>query len=243
MIFLVFLFLLFALPAEAAFVEVGSGSQRNGIATGTAVASQDLAFPANVTSGNFIIVGGTSWHSGGTPTASIAATSTCSAALTVVDGTDGPRRDFIAYGPATSTAACTVTVTPADSTYLSFAIDEFSGQHATPLDASPGGVASSGTSATEDITTTVANALIIGTMSHDGTSTTQTPGGSYTEISENEDNSCCQSFSLVYRIATTATTYTVDWTLADTKNWSTLVVSFKPSAGAAPLIRHRPILQ
>lgn len=238
---LVFSFL-FPAYVHAAFVVV-SGTE-NFVATSWPESARDLDTGTSITTGDFIVVGGTTWHDDSVPTASIAVTSTCSAPLTVVSSVlSTSRRDFIAYGAATSDGICTATVTPADSTYLTFGIKAFRGQNASPLDANPGGANSSTSFANQDITTVAFNALIIGVMGHDGSGVSQTPGASYTEIGENEDNTCCQAGSLVYRIVSTPSTYTVDWTLGDIRAWSSLLLSFKPSVSSGSLARRRAIVQ
>lgn len=206
--------------------EVGSGTQRAKTAISSPADSQGLAFPGSVTSGNLITAGGV--YSGG-PSATAVVTSTCSSGLTVQYGPETAGAfTFVAYGLATSSGACTVTVNPSEgSNYISFAIDEFSGVNSTPLDVDGGSSTGTSTTPSDGITTVAANSLIIGVVNWDGQRTV-TPSGSYTTIQEEEDYSSYYTFSMVFRIATTATAYTVDWTLDTSALWATKTTSFKP---------------
>ena len=216
-----------------AFAEVGSGSQR---ATNqhASADSGTLAFPGNVTSGSLLIVAGANWQSGGS-TVSVGVTDTLSTSYTVVPYYVGEFTTFIAYGVASSSGANTVTVNPAGTgNYFSYSIDEFSGQHATPLDVDGGNSTATSTSAADSITTVTANDLIIGCVSQTAATTvTFTPGGSYTQIGEQEDSGTYQGHSAVFRIVTTAQAYSVDWTLGTSQAWMAMTLAFK-EATASP---------
>lgn len=233
---LTFLFILYAAPCWGTFTEVGSGSQRATATSSTSeVASLGVAFPANVTSGNLIIVGGNTWASAG-PASSISVTDTIGTTYTVVTSTIGGDKylQFIAYGVTSSSGANTVTVDPNINTFIAFAIDEFSGQNATPLDVDGSSSTGTSTAPADSITTGVANALIIGVAFHDGSvANALDPTGSYTQIGEEEDNNVSVDFNLVYRIATTATSYTVDWTLGSSASWLAQTISFAPSVASS----------
>lgn len=212
-----------------AIAEVGSGSQR--ATQSFSGNSATLAYPANVASGSLVVVGGSCWTVG-SATASIGVTDTRSTSYTVKSGTVGQLRVFIAYGITASGGANTVTVDPAGaSSDCGFSIDEFSGVNATPLDVDDGmtNIGNSAAAPSTSITTVAANALIIGVMSYDDTATTGTPGASYTQIGESETGVSSQPFNAEFRIVTTGTAYTVDWTQgAATSNTGIYLVSFKP---------------
>jgi len=219
-----------------AYSEVGSGSQR---ATGrhANADSGTLAFPGSVTSGNLLVVSGANWKSGGS-SVTVAVSDTRSTSYTVLETYDGEMTLFIAYGVASSSGACTVTVDPAGTAnYFSYSIDEFTGQDATPLDVDGGSSNGTSTTPADSVTTATANDLIIGVMTQStASSISLTPGGSYTEIGEEEDNGTYQGHNAVFRIVTTAQAYSVDWTMGSSQYWVAKTAAFKEAtASYAPL--------
>ncbi|MGH7341821.1 MAG: hypothetical protein ACREKH_15115, partial [Candidatus Rokuibacteriota bacterium] len=240
---LVLALLLVAGPASAAITEVGSGSQRAGTAGASSEASRTLAFPANVTSGSRLIVAGAVFLGTGAPAAVVVSDtlSTSYTVLSAVEPIHGNARVFIACGLASSGGANTVTVDPTGSAFISFAIDEFAGADTGACPTVDGGSSTGDSNSPADsITTSVADELIIGvaTVGSSSNTVTYTPGGSYTQIAEAEAGATVQTYSAVFRIATTATSYTVDWTLspvADDNEWIVYTASFKPAGAAARL--------
>jgi len=218
--------------AFGALAEVGSGSQRAGIQTSSG-ADDDaaLAYPGSVTTGNLLIVAGNAYDSGVAP-ASIGVTAGCGTFTVLSSAPAGVTRQFIAYAIASSSGACTATVNPAGSAaYISFAINEFSVPHATPLDVDDGATTGTGFTATASITTVAANALIISTMTN-GTQTTVTLPNGPTEIAESDDNSCCTAYATGFRIVTTPGAYDMEWGTADSVAWRMHTASFKPAVAA-----------
>jgi hypothetical protein len=223
--------------AHAAIAEVGAGSQRakgqfdNGTTAG-------IAFPGNVGNANLVIAAGACWRNTGVGTLTVSDTRTTAyTTRQYFSNVDANYMVFIAYGVTPSSGANTVTVTaPNANTYCSWGIDEFSGvDPANPTDVDGGGVTTASTaSPSSTITTRVANALIIGALLFETTPvTTITPGGSYAQISEEEDNSAHQAFNTEFRNdATTATTYTVDWALSVARVTDIYVIAFQPTAAA-----------
>jgi len=211
-----------------ALSEVGAGSQR---AVGDNSAdSLAVAFPANVGAGRLLIAAGAAFLGGGGP-ASIIVTDTLGTSYVVLSAVSGDLRVFVAYGVSPSGGANTITMNPSGAATGNFmAIDEFSGQHATPLDVDGGsstGVAQSAQS--DDLTTLTADDLIIGVMSHVSADTAITEGGSYTLIGEQESNAN-QARSVVFRLVTTAQAYTVNWTTGANVTWIAYTAAFKPAA-------------
>ncbi len=226
--------------------EVGSGSQRK---SGAANASVSIfateSFPANVTSGNLLIVTGSTWGSTG-PATSVAVTDTLGTSYTVVLGTAiaTSGRTFIAYGIAPSSGANTVTVNPAgaDATHEgTFSLDEFTGVDPSPADVN-GGTTSGATAignpfaATDTITPATSGALLIGVMFHVCATTALTAGTDYTILGENETNSGTTCHAAVFRIVTTITSYTVTINAANANptaspGWAMQTHSFKEAAG------------
>ena len=170
--------------AGAAILPSGGGTQENGTAGGATEASQSLAFPGTVTTGDFIVVAGNLYSSYST---TVGVTTNRSAPLTVIDANNGVGQFlvfYIAYGFATSSGSCTVTVTPSASSFLSFGINAYTDvRTTTPLDVNAGLASAAGggnTFASNDVNTTVDNALVIGIVSSNtAASPTITPDAAY----------------------------------------------------------------
>ena len=239
--FLLTLYLLMsASSAWAAIAEVGAGSQRATQIKQTSN-SAGLAFPGNVTAGDLLLVAGMMYNAGGPP-ASVTVTDSVSTTYgtkicTAVDTNGSP---FIAYGIAPSSGANTVTVNPPNaSDTFGWSQDEFSGTHTSaPLDVDGGNTTGSGTTASDDITTGTANALVVGLIGS-GSADTHTAGSGYTKFGN--DAAALTNFDAQFQVVTTATSYTVNWT-STFNNWTACTISFKvPTAAAtrrpvAPLV-------
>lgn len=221
--------------AEVASMKA-SGSYTN------AASSTAVAYPNNVTAGQLLIAGGCNWN---TATQSMAVTGAPNT-WTVVQGADlsgsgGVYKAWIGYSIAQSSGAYTPTIDPAGTgNYGSYAVDAFSGvDTGTPLSVNGGSTSATSTTQSDAITTSTANELIIGVMcnSNGGEGTiTITPNASYTQIGEDEDVADT-NFSLVYRIATSATSYTVSWTLGSSQAGNAQTLSFDEAAAAAAACR------
>lgn len=229
-----------------AFTEVGSGSQRasthlltNGPAT--------LAYPGNVTAGNLLIGAGIAWKTGAGVT-SISIDDTLTTSYTVIlsdvvtDGS-GEMRVFIWYGVATGSGANTVTFGPASNVYCSFSIDEFSGQHASPLDASTT-TPNTGTSTdpTFSFNTATSDTLIIGVFGHgNGSAPSLSVDAPSSQFGESETDNVDMAHSAAFRIISGAAgTYATDWTSSGSVHWAAIAASFAPaSAGGSGVIRRR----
>ena len=98
------------------------------------------------------------------------------------------------------------------------------------------------TSATpsDSITTATANAVIVGVVNlTSGTAPKITPGARYTQI--HEDRGTISAYNCEFRIATTATSSSVDWT-SDNQGWSAYTASFKVSGAGGATTRTRSLL-
>lgn len=213
-----------------AIAEVGAGSQR--ATTEFTGDSGTLAFPANVVSGNLLVVLGAvyGFPASGSP---VAVTDTRSTSYTVrsaliADGLND-LTVFIAFGAALSSGACTVTVNPAGTLDgVSFYIDEFSGQHATPEDVDGGSSTGFGTAVSDSLTTLTSNDLILGVESHLSPSTITED---FTLIGEVESQ-VNQAGSGQFRLVTTAQAYSMTWTLDASPDWIAYTVAIKPASTA-----------
>jgi len=227
-----------------AFTEVGSGSQRNKASVGGTDIGLTCAFPANVVSGNLLVVGGTTYGSGVTEPAITDTVGTIYTKYYHVSSAHSTDSFYLAWGVAPSSGANTVTVVPTGSgLYMAFAIDEFSGQHASPVDVD-------GTQtehidvnvATDTITTVTTDGLVLGVMGwneFENRTIDPTGGtGTFTTIGEEEDGSNFVSMSFVFQKDTTIQTYTVRWAMSDTATLDCVAktIALKPATGAAAVI-------
>lgn len=218
-----------AVGGGGGFAEVGGGTQRAPHASFGSADFQTLAFPGNVVSGSLLIVGGCVYHGSGTGFDGTV-TDTVSTPYTVLAGTTvSGLSSFIAYGLAAASGANTVTVTPAEAKLgYSFAIDEFSGSHATPLDVDGGTSTGTSTTPSDGITTITAGDLIIGVMCDLGEANDTITNNDGTTIGESEDGTATVRFNTMFQIVTTATAYTIDWTTTS-QSWIAQTAAFKPA--------------
>src|SRR5262245_55489571 len=237
--------LLIATVSEAA-ITVNTGQVAEKL-EGGAVTSSALAYPGSVTTRQLLIAGGETFDDAVTQSL----TSTCSSGSWTVSSFDftgaNLGRAWVAWAIANASGACTVTLALSPSSEASWAIVTASGvDTSTPLDVDGGGQFGTSTSPARSLTTTTANALIIGAMAaeYDLAAVTITPPSSpAVELAEDEGGTFAP-YSLVYRLATTATNYTLSWTLSRSMNWGVVVVAFREATAAAGtdpggLIRHR----
>lgn len=224
--------------ADCAITEVpsqrASGGTCNDVNTCTA------AFPNNVAAGNLLVVGGATWDDPGS--GSVTVTDTIGTAYTTVLCTtmdSGRQNTYYAYGIAPSSGANTVTVDPsgASANYIRVHIDEFTGTAASPFSVDGGNSTGTSTSPSDSITTATANELLLALVGVASTAVT-TPDGAYTQIGETEG--ALRGNNFVFRIVTTATSYTPAWTLGVSSAWVACSASFKePTTGRrriAPLV-------
>ncbi len=213
--------------------EVGSGTQR--AISNTTTGAQDskaLAFPGSATTGDFLVVGGAIWTSGGTTVAPTVTTGLAGTTFTVnlADATPSGTtwRTFMAYAVAGASGACTVTVNPnGASSDFCFGIDEFSGVTALDVDGSDSTAATSSGPAQDSITTVAASTLILGVVSNE-TGAVMTPNAGYTQIAESEAGASNQPINFHFRIVTSAGANTPGCTLGGSTTWQCQTLSFKP---------------
>jgi hypothetical protein len=213
-----------------AITEVGSGTQRASYFSNIPSTTGVQAYPANIGNGNLLICAGRAYVAGAPPTISV--TDTRSTSYTVIqNAVNANSTAWIAYGVSSSSGACTVTVTSTGTAYISYALDEFAGQHATPFSVNGGTSTGTSTSASDGITTLTSGELIIGVAGHSGTTVTITP--TQTQIGEAEDVNQYEPYNTSFQIAGAAGAYTQTWTLGGSVAWQVLTASFKEAGGAA----------
>ena len=218
---------------NSAIVEVNAPNERDPVQTNAGLDSTTIVLTNGATTGDFITVSGNAYDA---PPASITVTAGCVPSFTVLSSAPaGVTRQFIAYGFANATGACTITINPAGSSaYISGVAVKFTGVHATPLDVDGGATNATGTTSTADITTVASNVLIISTHTNGTMTTATTPVGGLIEVGESDDNSCCTAFATGYIIATTPGLYSMEWNTADSVAYRMHTASFKPSVAGAP---------
>lgn len=213
-------------------------SQKNTIRDSNVSTSQ-VALPNNVLLNSMIVLAGGYWNATDDENVVVARNAGSSSATIGTVGyilspigsfwSGGTGHGYIAYAMVTGAGSLTLDVTyPNSGAYGVGCTDEFSGVNSTPLDVD-GGEVSDAPPPTMDITTLVDNALIIGVSIFTGTADLA-PGGGYTQIDEYEPNDI-QPYAAEFRIVTTPTTYTVDWSNALPTNHSIICAAFKPSIG------------
>jgi hypothetical protein len=140
----------------------------------------------------------------------------------------------IFYGvAATASGTFTITGTPSSSSYNTIAIHEIGGAAtASPLDGTPNtGTGASTGPATGATTTTVADAIVIGVVSHIGPTRTITVGTNFNQMQEIESASSGQPINTEYRIVAATGSYAASWTLNNSESWSCCVAAFEQAAG------------
>lgn len=222
----------------AAIAEVAGQAVTPSFCSGTDTCTG--TYPGNVTAGNLLVISGQADDQSPNTFAVSDSVGTTYSVLTcpVLSGVSDST-PFIIYGIAGGSGANTVTVNPqldASVSGLRMAMDEFSGVHSSPLDVDGGSSTGTSTAPSDDLTTVTANALLIGLAAFRATATSITPGGSYTQIGEYQG--ATTGFNMVYRLATTAQAYTVDWTLGASQAWSACTAAFKPAGAAASAFGH-----
>jgi hypothetical protein len=217
-----------------AWAEVGGGTQR-ATKVDNNVDTSALAYPGNVTNGSLLVLAGACFKSAAAPQA-FTISDTLTTSYTNLTAALGANITLlIAYGLAPSGGANTITIDPSGTgAFLSWSIDEFSGSHATPLDVDGGSSTGTDSAPQDSLVTLVDSDLLIGVMSFSNVAAvTITPGGSYTQIGEDEDGVNDQVHNMVFRIVTTAQSYTVDWSTGSSVTWGAYTAAFKPAGGAA----------
>jgi hypothetical protein len=91
-----------------------------------------------------------------------------------------------------------------------------------------GSTIGSGNAPTDSLTTLTANALVIGALTTNS-GPVMTPNVSYTEIGQIQ-SATNTPHSAVFRVVTTATSYSVDWGLDQIPNWGVQTAAFKEVA-------------
>jgi hypothetical protein len=177
-----------------------------------------------------------------------AAFSTTVAELTLADGGthtytvansasgDASSHVIIRYAMNTTAGARTLTWTEtgAGNTDLEADVVEFSGAETTgALDVAPAAV--TGSDSTVEIpsgTLAQADELIVAIASHTGADATWTFDGTYTGVSQNDDNDAGQTYATEYKIVASTASDTADFGLSGlNRDWFACLASFKAAGG------------
>lgn len=225
-----------------AFAEVGSGSQRSSAnSAGTAIPALSIDYPGDVTAGNLLIAVMAWWRTSpganGSPTCEDDVGTTFSSIVSdQITLGSGAYRLAIFYGAAGGSGANTIAMSDAvANSFMSGSINEFSGQHATPLSVSST-TPNTGTSTdpTASLTTLTSGELVIGVMSHgNGANPTMAVDAPSTQFGEEETQDADQGHSAGFRIGGAAGSHAIDWTLGASSDWATLIASFEAAEGVS----------
>lgn len=132
----------------------------------------------------------------------------------------------------------TVTHTPSASSDLAIVLSEWSGlvnTGAYDVSASNNNGFSTDTSPDSTATTTTAQAdeLLVGIMTHNGTTISVTPGGSFTELDDVLTGASGAICAASYRIVSATGTYSSTWTIGASQRWCCAIATFKAAAGGS----------
>lgn len=214
---------------SVAFVQ-GTGVQSVG-----SVASVSKAFASNVGSGNLIWVGAvSSADTLGTTVMSDGLSNSYTRAVQVNGVSAGRGESASYYAKNITGGACTVTLTPTSSDFVSIAIAEFSGCDTTsPLDGTPG-TQNSGTNApTTSTWTSTANGVIVGVTEQNESSTTITEAD--TLIYENENVTNAMPLNAEYRLDNSpGAGKSCSWTYGASRSSTSNGMSFKVASSTFP---------
>lgn len=219
--------------------------------TATTAASFDsttLAYTSNVTAGDLVGTCGALWN--GNNLTSIAMSDTVGTSYTVILGTivtgGVPIKTYIAYGIAAGSGANTVTINPnGTGWYGSHAVFEFSGVNSSPLDIDGGTSSGTSTTPSDAFTTSDANTVGVGVVTHGNSGTisiTEDSGGGWSLLGEVE-NYANAPMSCTYQIYSSAGAKSAGWTLGSSQAWVAQTAAFKQAASGANVLqffRRRP---
>lgn len=208
--------------------------------------STTCAFPSNVTAGNVIVACGANWN--GNNMSGQAVTDSVSTNYAEVISSVTPSgvsiKTWFAYGVVNSSGANTLTQQPVGGVgwYGSWGIMELSGvDTSTPLDVD--GLSSTGTStsASDGITTSAADTIVLACVSHGNSGTisiTHDSGGGWTSIGEVENYSNAP-YAWEYQIFASAGSKTAGFTLGSSVGWVVQTISLKQASSSTPLNLYR----
>jgi hypothetical protein len=217
-----------------------AGVQSSG--TVAAGGTLSVAFPANVTAGNLVVVAVSGWRSAGVAITSVTDNlgNTYHPALPVAGGLQKAAAGEacgIWYAYNVSGGACTVSVKATSLEYLTIGVGEKSGCPTTdPLDqhnsADCGGT-NSASASSGSVTTTTAGELYVGVLNHNGATTTITATGGFTAryTATNGSNECICYSDLGCGTTQAAGTYAATYTTGANVPWSAAIATFLPAAG------------
>lgn len=222
-----------------AFAQIASqiATLRDGPITSTTV-----SFPNDVSAGNLIVLPMGTWENVGAgltvtvTKSSGSATLVGGSTLTTLFGStgagygSGTMRPGLSYAVVQSSGSLTLQVAANHTMYIAAATDEFSGT-SPALDVNGGELSGSSTPFLDTITPLTANALIMGVIVLADNNRTITMGSGYTEIDTEPDNTY-QPYSTEFKIATTVTSYNVDWSIDSANAWVILNAAFKETGSA-----------
>ncbi len=215
---------------------IGVGQSTSSQNTSTAT-SKAMSFAGTPTVGSLIVVCLASWKAGaGGLWEAGDVTDNQGNSYSLADEETGDQgKSAMYYGvAATASGTFTVTATPSNTTFITMAIHEITGTATvSPLDGTP--VSGNNTTAnitSATITNTVADAILIGTMSHLESTLTITVGANMTQMQEIEDSISGQPINTLRRIVSSVSSYSALWTITSTTSPKTHVAAMFEQAAA-----------
>lgn len=186
------------------------------------------AFGSNVTAGNAIIVCTTT--PGSLIVDSIADTLSNTYAPIGVGFTNSGIKNEIWAALNVAGGACTVTVTTSGNAECAGTVSEFSGVAASSASDITGGAFGSDATATVSISTSNADDVLIGCMSHASAEVTLTSGSGFSILAESEP-AVHMPLHTEYRVVSSTSNWTVDVACGGSVNWKIYAAALKASAG------------
>lgn len=202
--------------------------QRTGVTTTT------IAFGSDVASGNLLVpvvttwantVSSQSWSVGGSSAPTIAISNTAANA-----------KVYVYQAPNSTAGAHTWSITMNTSGDCGLALHEYSGiLTSAPLDETSSASGSSN-AANSGTTATLAQTdnLVFGAFTHDSATTTITPGGSFTQRQEFENNSTSQCIATEDMRVTATTGVSANWSTPGSVAWRAVVAVFNEAETEPP---------
>jgi hypothetical protein len=195
-----------------------------------------LSFDATPTANNLILCAVSAYNGVTTCTVSDNQGNTWAQARQQLSGGTGERSSLHYAVATTASGTFTVTADPSGaSSDITIVIAEFSSMATSSvLGNVNSGTGTSTAPSSGAASTTVANELVVGVLSHAGSDRTLTEAGGWTLIQEDEGGSAHMPISMIYQQPAGTGSYTASWTIGTgSVEWMAVVSCFKPAAGAA----------
>lgn len=205
--------------------------------------SVNLSFDSSVTAGNCVVVFTTSWFYQSSSVTDNQSGNTYNSLVAIDAGGGDPHARIWAALNVAASGTFTATASFPGNADATIIIAEFSGV-ATSSAAEVANTAT-GTSSSPSVSTngatTDAGDVLVGIVTHDGSTMAITE--TYSLIAEQENNSTSQSGNAQYRLPGSIGTHALAWTMASSTGWIAAVVALKPAANTPAAMNVMPPLR